>query len=159
MSEIKRKSGKYPYRPTDNVEILKDFLKVEIGRLQGLIDRENFNIIEDSDYPHYEQGLVVAFKDVLSILEESNKEEGYMKNEYLDKLEQLLDMDDDQSTNILEALPLAHNHIVRIIDEAMHATTVEEHRLLMTEGSKQWLRYEKLFTDNDICFTGHKEEE
>ena len=86
-------------------------------------------------------------------------EEEIVKNEYLDKLEKLVEMDTDQSTNILETLPLAHNHIVRIIDEAMHVTTVEEHRRLMTEGSKQWLRYEKLLTINDIGFTGHKEEE
>ena len=81
------------------------------------------------------------------------------KNEHLDTLEQLLDMVGDQSTNILETLPLVHNSIVRIIDEAMYATTVEEHSRLMTEGAKQWLRFESLLTDNDIGFTGHKEEE
>ena len=82
-----------------------------------------------------------------------------IKNEYLDNLEELVEMDDDQSTNILETLPLAHNHIVRIFDGAMRATTVEEHRRLMTEYSKQWLRYQNLLTDNDIGFTGLKEEE
>ena len=81
------------------------------------------------------------------------------KNEYLDKLEKIVEMDTDQSTNILENLPLAHNHIMGVFDEAMHAATVESHRRLMTEGSKQWLRYEKLLTDNDICFTGNLKEE
>ena len=86
-------------------------------------------------------------------------EEEMVRNEYLDNLEELVEMDSDQSTNILETLPLAHNHIVRIFDEAMRATTVEECRRLMSEGSKQWLRYENLLTDNDISFTGHKEED
>lgn len=86
-------------------------------------------------------------------------EEEIVKNEYLDNLEKIVEMDTDQSTNILETLPLAHSHIVRIFNEAMHVNTVKEHRRLMTEGSKQWLRYEKLLKDNDIGFTGHKEEE
>ena len=89
-----------------------------------------------------------------------------MNNEYLDKLEKIVEMDTDQSTNILETLPLAHNRIVRIFDEAANAITLEKHRRLMTEGSKQWLRYEKLLTDleyyrfeSELDAYGIKEEE
>ena len=66
----------------------------------------------------------------------------YMRNEFLDKLEKTADI--DESTNTLETLSLAHSHIVRIFNDAMHADTLKEHRRLMTEGSKQWLRYESV---------------
>ena len=72
-------------------------------------------------------------------------EEKFVRNDYLDKLEKIEETDTDQTSNILVTASLAHNHIIRIFDEAMDATTtVEKHRRLMTEGSKQWLRYENV---------------
>ena len=76
-------------------------------------------------------------------------EEKFVQNDYLDKLEKIEETDTDQLGNIEITTSLAHNHIVRIFDEAMHVTTLEEHRRLMTEGSKQWLRYEKVLTKEE----------
>lgn len=145
----------------DDIKILKSYLLVESKRLEDILESDYGDRLSDEDY-YYDQGRMEACRYILSRLDEFNKEEekiSELKNEYLDKLEELVEMDSDQSTNILETLPLAHDHIIRIFDEAMRATTVEEHRHLMTEGSKQWLRYENLLTDNDISFTGLKEEE
>lgn len=85
MSEnVKRKSGKYPYKPTkkemhivdsfNGIELLKSYLKVEIGRIEGLIDRDYLDPMTDSDY-HYEKGRTEAFRYVLSRLDELSKEE------------------------------------------------------------------------------------
>ena len=72
-------------------------------------------------------------------------EEKFVQNDYLDKLEKIEEIDTDLTSNIFVNSSLAHDHILRIFDEAMNATTtVEEHRRLMTEGSKQWLRYENV---------------
>ena len=77
-------------------------------------------------------------------------EEKFVQNDYLDKLEKIEETDTDQVGNILVTASLAHNHILRIFDEAMNATTtVEEHRRLMTEASKQWLRYENVRTKKE----------
>ena len=76
-------------------------------------------------------------------------EEKFVKNDYLDKLEKIEETDTGQSSNILVTSSLAHNHIMRIFDEATHATTLEEHRRLMTEGSKQWLRYENILAKEE----------
>ena len=81
MKEIKRESSKYPFRPTEkemhavdmfnNIELLKSYLKVEIKRLEDILESSYGDYLSDE----YDQGRMEAFSYVLSRLDESSKEE------------------------------------------------------------------------------------
>lgn len=84
MSEVKRKSGKYPYKPTkkemhivdsfNSIELLKSYLLVETKRIDDILKSDYADVLSDKDI-YYEQGRMEAFRYVLSILDELSKEE------------------------------------------------------------------------------------